>query len=149
MHAFRYWVGCSEPPTQVIFFNYREPIIERNETEVTVIMQKAWREATNPLEKHYSFLDEPRYQWDEGEVYLSLEPFDVQPAEEPPPQEVGLTWGIMMYTLVGLNRFRLRYPGLAFSFNIAVEQGGYDEFVTAYGRLSKSSDQAQCGISSY
>ena len=87
--------------------------------------------------KREDFMRGNYYEWNHwgGSEFIGLEPERVVPAMAAPPALVGPTWGIWTNALVGINRFRIAYPNLDFQFRVFVQQGGYEEFCAAFGKL--------------
>ena len=81
------------------------------------------------------FMRTERISWASGDVDMSLVPRKRQQSETGVPRWVGLTWGIWENTLVGINRFRLAFPGRDFVFKVFVEQGGFPGFECGTGQM--------------
>lgn len=88
-------------------------------------------------EKRDTYMVGNYYEWNNGggSEFIGLEPERVVPAMVKPPWFVGPTWGIWTNALIGINRFRLAYPGLDFQFKVYVAQGGFEDFNAAFGKL--------------
>ena len=54
----------------------------------------------------------------------------------PPYEPVGLTYNIWMNCMIAINRFRLAYPGVYFSYDIYIDAGGYMHLFAGYGKVS-------------
>lgn len=50
--------------------------------------------------------------------FLYVIAYAPKPSTAPPYAEVGLTYKMLEYTLIGINQFRLAYPALNFEFQI-------------------------------
>ena len=82
------------------------------------MVQEMMRSAITTATIHQPDVPMPydQYVWDSEEIdYLIVLP---QESEEPV-----LTWGIWTNALIGINRFRLAYPGLDFDFVIHIMPG--------------------------
>ena len=75
-------------------------------------------------------------------MLLGVDPFPAVPAEDPPHELIRLTHGIWMSCLIGINRFRLAYPGLYFNFEIYIDIDEIEEIIGKGGLEEDHSLQA-------
>ena len=118
-----YDVRFSNPPIQLKFLEY-DLDNSRDETEVQKLVQRAIHFAISDPGRHDQFLNPHQYTWysDDGDLSLGVLPYTPRPSTEPPYAMVGLTYKILEYSLIGLNQFRLAYPGLNFRFEIYINK---------------------------
>ena len=132
-----YEIRFSHPTTTLKFRKY-EHEDGRNETEVGDLLQRAISASIDPR-LHNQFMDQHLYTWQDTQTLLGVEAYRPVPAEDPPYELVGLTHGIWLSCLIGINQFRLAYPGLYFEFEIYVEIDEIEEDYVGRGGLLEAS----------
>lgn len=121
----------------MLFHGY-DHVEPSNDTQVGQALQKAILQSSDPHRR--SQVMEPRdyvwsQAWDRTVVAVNVEVAQSQPAEEPPHQEIGLTFGVWTSCLIAINRFRLAYPGVYPQFNIIIKPEDVISHNVGYGRL--------------
>ncbi|MDI1492566.1 MAG: hypothetical protein OHK93_003780 [Ramalina farinacea] len=133
-----YEIRFSHPTTTLKFRDF-EHEDGRNETQVGDLIQQAISASIDPR-LHNQLIDQHPYTWQGTQSLVGVEPLRPVPAEDPPHELVGLTHGIWLSSLIGINQFRLAYPGLYFKFEIYVEINEVEEDYVGRGGLLEASE---------
>ena len=112
----------------------------RDERQLKLILEKALSQCSPSQIRNVLVQPQQVYQWSQtlGDVTMIL---TIVAADDPlsrlsPYLPVGLTYNIWTKCLIAINRFRLAYPGVYFSYDIYIDAGGYQHLFVGYGQVS-------------
>ena len=128
-----------DTPTLIVFSEFSD-VESRNERQLKLILEKAISQCGPSQIRNHLVQPLQVYEWsqtvDDVTILLTITAADDAPSRYPPHELVGLTYNVWTNCLIAINRFRLAYPGVYFSYDIYIDAGGYKHLFVGYGKVS-------------
>lgn len=128
-----------DTPTLILFAKFSD-VQSRNERQLKLILEKAISQCGTSEIRNHLLQPQQVYEWsqtwDDVTILLTIVAADDPPSTYSPFESVGLTYNIWTNCLIAINRFRLAYPGVYFSYDIYINAGGYLNLFVGYGMVS-------------
>lgn len=122
----------------------------RNERQLKLILEKAISQCGPSQIRNHLVQPQQVYEWsqtaDGVTLLLTITAADDPPSRYPPYESVGLTYNVWTNCLIAINRFRLAYPGVYFSYDIYIDAGGYMHLFVGYGKVSAEPGPGATGL---